>query len=261
VAVESKYDAYPFAGSYSGARGRDAVFPGKPGPPPDAERRRRVTEALRKLLQQERTWTSRQLGAALHERGIALGSRQVRRYLGQLDAGYRRTSTTLKHKQEPAKVERAKRVLDNLKKKVVEGRLTLYYLDECGFSPTSPAGYSWCLPGQRKRVKHESPQGRRVNARAALRPYGRSPRVVVRDNGSLHISKVVRRSRRELARRGIYLVLPPPYSPELNQIEPVFGQVKYHEIPVRSHTALAGLRLAVEAGFGSYRGRLLRKSS
>jgi transposase len=99
------------------ARGRDALFPGKPGPPPDAERRRQVTEALRDLLQQERTWTSRQLGAALHERGIDLGSRQVRRYLGLLDAGYRRTSTTLEHKQDPAKAERAERVLANLKKK------------------------------------------------------------------------------------------------------------------------------------------------
>lgn len=99
------------------ARGRDALFPAKPGPPPDADRRHEVTEALRELLPQERTWTSRQLGEALHERGITIGPRQVRRYLAQLDAGYRRTATTLKHKQDPAKVERAKRVLANLKKK------------------------------------------------------------------------------------------------------------------------------------------------
>jgi putative transposase len=99
------------------ARGRDALFPAKPGPPPDAERRRQVTDALRELIPQERTWTSRQLGEALRERGIAIGPRQVRRYLRLLDAGYRRTSTTLKHKQDPAKVDRAKRVLANLKKK------------------------------------------------------------------------------------------------------------------------------------------------
>jgi hypothetical protein len=40
-------------------------------------------------------------------------------------------------------------------------------------------GYSWCLPGQRERVRHEYPQGRRVNALAAYRPYDRSPRLEV----------------------------------------------------------------------------------
>ena len=57
------------------ARGRDALFPGKPGPPPDAERRREVTEALRDLLRQERTWTGRQLGAALHTGGASPSDR------------------------------------------------------------------------------------------------------------------------------------------------------------------------------------------
>jgi transposase len=99
-------------------RGGDALFPGRPGPVPDAERRREVTEALQELLQQERTWTSRQLGEALHERGIDIGPRQVRRYLASLGAGYRRTAMTLKHKQDPATAERAGRVLDTLKKKL-----------------------------------------------------------------------------------------------------------------------------------------------
>ena len=42
---------------------------------------------------------------------------------------------------------------------------------------TMPTGYSWSLPGQRKRTDYESPQGWRVNARA--RPYGTSPRLEV----------------------------------------------------------------------------------
>ena len=57
---------------------------------------------------------------------------------------------------------------------------------------------------------------------------------------------------------GIYLYFLPPYSPELNEIEPVFRQVKYQEIPVRSYTPAApGLREAVQEGFASYR-RTLR---
>jgi transposase len=99
------------------ARGTAALFPRRTGPPPDLQRRQEVTAALTELLEQERTWTSRQLATALAERGIALSPRQVRRYLGMLQAGWRRTTNTLRHKQDPAKVARAGRVLDHLKKK------------------------------------------------------------------------------------------------------------------------------------------------
>ena len=99
------------------ARGAAALFPSRTGPPPDLKRRQEVTGVLTELLEQERTWTSRQLAAALAERGIALSPRQVRRYLGMLKAGWRRTANSLRHKQDPAKVARAGRVLGNLKKK------------------------------------------------------------------------------------------------------------------------------------------------
>ena len=147
-------------------------------------------------------------------------------------------------------------------------------------------GYSWSLPRQRKRVRYEAPQGRRVNALAAYRPFGRTPRlevftaertwdaydllgflkalpwskvprVVVLDNASIHTSKVIRQARRRLATSGIYLYFLPPYSPELNQVEPVFRQVKHQEIPQRSFTTRADLREAVVIGFDNY-GRKLR---
>jgi transposase len=97
--------------------GAAAFSPRRPGPPPDQARRDRVTGLLADLLRQDRTWTSAQLAEALRPHGVALGTRQVRRYLKLLDAGYRRTAATLKHKQDPAKVERAAAVLDGLKKK------------------------------------------------------------------------------------------------------------------------------------------------
>jgi transposase len=84
--------------------------------------------------------------------------------------------------------------------------------------------------------------------------------VVVLDNASLHISKMVQAQRRELARQGIYLYYLPAYSPELNRIEPVFRQVKYPGIPVRSYTSKAALRQAVEHGFDSYAQKVGRKS-
>lgn len=263
------------------ARGLDALYPFRSGPAPDIARRDRVAEELTQALAEDRTWTSRQLSRALAERGISLGARQVRRHLKRIEAGYRRTASTLKHMQDPAKAERAGRVLGNLKARAAAGLLALYYLDECGFSPTLPGTYSWTLPRRRKLVRYEAPQGRRVNALAAYRPYGRSPRlevftaertwdaydvlgflralpwskaprVVVLDNASVHTSKVIRRARRDLAASGIYLYFLPPYSPELNEIEPVFRQVKHQEVPQRSFTTRAGLREGVVAGFDNY---------
>jgi putative transposase len=52
----------------------------------------------------------------------------------------------------------------------------------------------------------------------------------------------------------------PAYSPELNRIEPVFKQVKHHEIPSRSHKTKAELRASVERGFESYGRKLGPKS-
>jgi putative transposase len=80
---------------------------------------------------------------------------------------------------------------------------------------------------------------------------------VVLDNASSHTRRVVQAARKELADRNIYLYFLPPYSPELNRIEPVFRQVKYQEIPHWSFTTGAGLREAVGTAFINY-GRKLR---
>lgn len=270
------------------ARGMPALYPKPTGPAPDTAKREQVTGRLRQLLGEDRTWTAGQLADALYPHDVRLGPRQVRRYLRLLKAGYRRTASTLEHKQDPTKVTRAEGVLAGLAAKAAAGRLRLFYLDESGFSPSLPTGYSWCLPGQRKRVRYEYPQGRRVNALAAYEPLGPAPwldavpfertltsddllaylrslppaavpRVVVLDNASLHVSKVTKAARPGLARVGIFLYYLPPYSPELNRIEAVFKQVKHHEMPTRSHTSKAELRVSVEQGFDSYRRKLQTK--
>jgi transposase len=270
------------------ARGTAALYPRPTGPSPDTGTRERVTGHLRRLLGEDRTWTAGQLAEALRPHDVRLGPRQVRRYLRLLNAGYRRTASTLEHKQDPARAARARRVLDGLAARAAAGRLRLFYLDESGFSPSLPTGYSWCLPGQRKRVRYEYPQGRRVNALAAYEPLGTAPwldavpferaltsadllaylrslppaavpRVVVLDNASLHVSRVTKAARPGLAKAGIYLYYLPPYSPELNRIEAVFKQVKHHEMPTRSHTSKAELRVSVEQGFDSYRRKLRTK--
>lgn len=97
-------------------QGPASVRRARPGPPPDHARRTRVEALLTHLLDQDRTWTAAQLAAALGDDGIALSARQRRKYLGRI-AAWRRTVRTLRHKQDPTKVERAKQVLSALKKK------------------------------------------------------------------------------------------------------------------------------------------------
>ena len=95
--------------------GLAALQPQPPGPPPDHQRRQTVTQRLTELLGQRRTWTSRQLAEALRP-DIVLSPRQVLRYLALLRAHYRRTASTVRHKQNPARAARARQVLEGLKK-------------------------------------------------------------------------------------------------------------------------------------------------
>ena len=139
-------------------RGREALVPRRRGPAPDAARREHVSGRLHELLSQDRTWTSaarRGPARPRHRSEPATGPP-----LPPPDAlATRRTAGTVKHKQDPEKAARAAAVLANLIARAETGRLDLIYLDECGFAPSLPTGYSWCLPGQRKRVKYEYPQG------------------------------------------------------------------------------------------------------
>ena len=87
-----------------------------PGPAPDLARRTQVTQALTRLLAQDRTWTAAQLAAALADEDITLSARQLRRYLRGMRARWRRTGRTLQHQQDSARVVQATADLAALKK-------------------------------------------------------------------------------------------------------------------------------------------------
>lgn len=164
-------------------------------------------------------------------------------------------------------------------KKCARGKLTLAFVDECGFSPSQPVNYSWAATGERKYVPYENPNRRRMNVMAAMMSDGcsesvvwsRQPRpfkseefvkflmctfsdigglkVVVLDNYSIHRSKVVKEACGRLRREGIVLYYLPAYSPELNDIEGVFGAIKHHDMPERSYRSLDELGEAIDSAF------------
>jgi hypothetical protein len=148
--------------------------------------------------------------------------------------------------------------------------------------------YTWVRTGERKHIPYENPQGRRVNALAALVKAGATPAlywvakpdafhaahlirflqelppapvptVVVLDNGSIHRSREVRAVLPRLWTRGVYLYFLPPYSPDLNDIEPVFRVIKYDEMPARRYPTTPALIDAVHTAFSAYEERLIAK--
>ena len=81
-------------------------------------------------------------------------------------------------------------------------------------------------------------------------------KVVVVDNYSIHRSKVVKGARGSLRRAGIVLYYLPPYSPELNDIEGVFGPIKHHDMLDRAYKSLDGLGEAIDSAFAGAERRL-----
>jgi hypothetical protein len=167
--------------------------------------------------------------------------------------------------------------------------IDLVFLDESGFAPTLPTGYTWARRGVRALVRDEPPQGRRLNVLGALAPFGDDPwlvwastpdkldaavlldflwhdmaglttavgevppgyrrarpLVVVLDNYSVHRSTLIHEAEDDLARIGVRLFFLPPYSSELNLIEPLWRQIKYHDLPVRSDQTVEALQTAVD---------------
>lgn len=174
--------------------------------------------------------------------------------------------------------------------------IDLWYLDESGFAPTLPTGYTWARTKQRALVRDEPAQRRRVNVLGALAVGGTAPGLVwtdppgtldsaaflafvwrevaglpappadlplgyrrtrpcaiVLDNYSVHRCKAVQATLPDLERVGVGFYYLPPYSPELNRIEPLWRHVKYEDLSVRSYQTLDGLRAAVTQALDRHR--------
>lgn len=180
--------------------------------------------------------------------------------------------------------------------------IDLFFLDQSGFAPTLPTGYTWGRRGYRVVVPYQAPQGRRVNVVGALAPYAQQgprlhfatrrkadgpydaaahlafvrqiaglppdaatghrarPCVVVLDNYAVHHAAVVKAAMPLLQAQGLTFCYLPPYSPELNPIESVWRQVKYQDLPERSHPTDTALQSAVDAALTT-RARRLAEST
>lgn len=264
----------------------------RPGRPP------RVTaahlDALEHLLDTTaRTWTVPQLAAWLdREHGVRVHPDHLRRLLHRRQFRWKRTKRSLRHKQTAAARDAAAATLAAYREQACHGAIDLYFLDQAGFAPTLPTGYTWARVGTRKLVRYEAPEGRRVNVVGAWAPAGPSgprlvvetrrreqgrydaaahlrfvqeavaglpavpppgyrrprPCVIVLDNYSVHRAQAVQAAAPTLAEWDVHFYFLPAYTPELNAIEPLWRQVKYQDLPERSHASGEALQAAVEQG-------------
>jgi hypothetical protein len=90
----------------------------------------------------------------------------------------------------------------------------------------------------------------RLGGRAAGEEGGwqrERPLWIVLDNYSVHKSQAVVEAAPEWAAAGMHLVYLPSYCPEMSGIEPIWNDVKAHQLPIRSFAQVADLKHAVEA--------------
>ncbi len=82
------------------------------------------------------------------------------------------------------------------------------------------------------------------------------PCVVVVDNYSVHRSHLIQAAQPALAAAGVRFYYLPPYSPELNAIEPLWRHLKYEDLPVRSHVTAESLNAAVDQALAHHAAQL-----
>ena len=87
------------------------------------------------------------------------------------------------------------------------------------------------------------------------------PCVVVLDNYSVHRSKLIQAVQPALAAAGVRFYYLPPYSPELNAIEPLWRHVKYDDLPVRSYPTAEALQAAVDDALNKHAAALQRSTT
>ncbi len=72
------------------------------------------------------------------------------------------------------------------------------------------------------------------------------PLVVALDNYSVHTGATVQQARPLLAAANVHLLYLARYCPEQSEIEPIWNDVKAHQLPIRSFARVADLKTAVD---------------
>jgi hypothetical protein len=86
------------------------------------------------------------------------------------------------------------------------------------------------------------------------------PLMIALDNYSVHKGEKMQAAAPVLAAAGVHLVYLARYCPEQSQIEPVWNDVKQHQLPLRSFERVADLKAAVDDALARKAAQLLLRA-
>ena len=249
------------------------------GPPPvKSEAALRVAiPLLEEPVADRRNWTIARLRTEIEAReGVRISRSQLSKAC-EKNFRWRRPRHTLKGRQTESEVERIGLRLQLRKQQAKAGDIVLLYGDESEALTHPYLARAWAksgadlrvpAPGQAKKVAimgsldhvtrqlivHTSPTKRSSDFIAHLEQLDRlfgpqpgrqaKPVVLVLDNGPIHLSKATLAA---LAERAHWLTVEwlAKYAPELNEIEPVWRDLKAHHLAHQTFTDLAALDQAI----------------
>ena len=146
----------------------------------------------------------------------------------------------------------------------------MFYFDQSGFSLTPTVPYAWQPHGHTRAIP--SAPSARLNVLGLLSPTNQSHfqmvtgtvtsatviaalyafaaqtaqakklRLAVLDNAPIHTSRAFQARVMEWFRQGVALHWLPPYSPELNLIEILWRNIKYHWLPLSAYLSFDHLK-------------------
>ena len=204
--------------------------------------------------------------------GKSMNPRTLRRLAKKAGLRWKRMRKSLKSKRDEKAFRSAQKEIDVLIAQDKAGELDLFYFDEAGFSLTPTVPYGWQPLGER--IEIPSGRSKQLNVLGFLGreenfyPYtvegsvdsscviaclddfckSRTQRtVVIIDNASIHHSKDFEARKAVWEDQNVFLYFLPPYSPELNLIEMLWGMIKYHWLPIAAYESYETLVQHVES--------------
>jgi len=194
------------------------------------------------------------------ETGKSVSEQILRRIARDAGLTWKRMRRSCKSRRDEDAFREAQQDLIEMTQWHEQGEVNLYYFDEAGFSTVPCIPYGWQEVGHTQEVNSEN--SKRLNVLGFLGAgdefevftrVGKvdtgvvsmcidafsenlsRPTVLVLDNAPMHTSKELESNLQKWSDRGLELYYLPAYSPELNRIEMLWRNIKYHWLPLAAY--------------------------
>jgi transposase len=225
------------------------------------------------LIEQEPRSTKKIVAALEIERGKKVSGSTVKRTLKKAKLIWKRVRKSTKPERDEQEFRKAEHRIKILEQRSSQGKIDLFFYDECGFCLTPSISYAWQPTGKYIEIPATGNKGHRLNVLAFLNkdneifPFTFTASIdteavieafdlfaknltnktfVIIDNAPAHRSKAFIKKIPEWNKRGLIPKFLPSYSPELNLIEILWRKIKYEWLPFTSYINFNTLKMAVE---------------